>query len=324
MATAGIGTLSGIEDSISCSVCLEIFDDPQIFSCLHSLCRKCVGLLLKDGRIICPQCRVQVLEQDVKANFTLKAVAEWFLGQSQRKTLQLPPSVKAGGEGSQAFAPKEVVCDLCELAAIENYFCSNCERILCERCKRSHLKTTDCEEKSAEKFQIVSTKYEKSLDEKSDVLASEIATVKMILETVLSTYDQEEGKALNANHEAKKEIYQAVDNYFNVQQDLVKRVVTECKQKAELICNTTVMNLSQCREDIQQVKSSGPVQVVRKFKDLSSEFFLKQEITDQLETPALEIKSLNTTTDSLQRCNFLQLIPSFRMKGNHVADLQNR
>ena len=49
------------EENFECPICMEIFVDPRVLSCLHSYCKQCAQRLVKqegDRHVIsCPNCR---------------------------------------------------------------------------------------------------------------------------------------------------------------------------------------------------------------------------------------------------------------------------
>ena len=51
-----------LEEQLNCSICLDIYDDPKLFQCFHTYCRKClVKLVVRDKQgdlsLTCPICR---------------------------------------------------------------------------------------------------------------------------------------------------------------------------------------------------------------------------------------------------------------------------
>uniref|UniRef100_A0A3B1KDY4 Uncharacterized protein n=1 Tax=Astyanax mexicanus TaxID=7994 RepID=A0A3B1KDY4_ASTMX len=81
------------EEELSCPVCCEIFIDPVIMSCSHSVCRTCLQQFWKTkGSHECPVCRRRPSNDITLPNLVLKNVCEAFLeSRSQRSS--------AGSEG---------------------------------------------------------------------------------------------------------------------------------------------------------------------------------------------------------------------------------
>uniref|UniRef100_A0A8C0IHS5 RING-type domain-containing protein n=1 Tax=Bubo bubo TaxID=30461 RepID=A0A8C0IHS5_BUBBB len=71
----------------SCSICLELFQDPVSIHCGHRFCRACITQTW-EGRttnFTCPQCRETVSQQNLRPNWELASIAE------VAKSLKLQP-----------------------------------------------------------------------------------------------------------------------------------------------------------------------------------------------------------------------------------------
>ncbi|XP_069829945.1 tripartite motif-containing protein 59 [Dendropsophus ebraccatus] len=89
-----------LEEEMTCSVCLSIYDDPRILQCSHSFCRKCLEHLIRSsdiyiwrlsvGRLKCPACRgftdVSTGVHSLPVNFALKSIVEKYKSNQQSKT----------------------------------------------------------------------------------------------------------------------------------------------------------------------------------------------------------------------------------------------
>ena len=42
---------------LTCAVCYEMYKKPKYLHCHHSYCEECMAKLLKESKIICPECR---------------------------------------------------------------------------------------------------------------------------------------------------------------------------------------------------------------------------------------------------------------------------
>ncbi|XP_049319003.1 E3 ubiquitin-protein ligase TRIM35-like [Astyanax mexicanus] len=116
------------EEELSCPVCCEIFRDPVIMSCSHSVCRTCLQQFWKTkGSQECPVCRRRSSNDITLPNLVLKNVCEAFLkSRSQRSS--------AGSEG---------VCILHHEKL--KLFCLDDQQPVCLVCQTSkNHKTHDC------------------------------------------------------------------------------------------------------------------------------------------------------------------------------------
>ncbi|KAI0221542.1 hypothetical protein LSAT2_027143, partial [Lamellibrachia satsuma] len=47
-------------EQLSCTLCLNRFDDPKVLPCLHTFCRRCLEEQLRRDRtkrLLCPTCK---------------------------------------------------------------------------------------------------------------------------------------------------------------------------------------------------------------------------------------------------------------------------
>ncbi|XP_034557214.1 E3 ubiquitin-protein ligase TRIM39-like [Notolabrus celidotus] len=82
---------SRLEEDLSCPVCQDIFKDPVILSCLHSLCKDCLQSWWREKEDKeCPLCKKRHSMDILPPNFALKNLCESFLqerGQSSSEDL---------------------------------------------------------------------------------------------------------------------------------------------------------------------------------------------------------------------------------------------
>lgn len=55
-----VGLSETIAQDLTCTICLNIFDNPLITDCGHTYCQQCLQSNLESGRKECPECRKQV------------------------------------------------------------------------------------------------------------------------------------------------------------------------------------------------------------------------------------------------------------------------
>lgn len=73
---------SQLDYKLSCSVCLELFQDPRNLACHHTFCLKCVIKLSKNSKITCPICRHETDIKDASLlpkNYVVSDIAEFLL-----------------------------------------------------------------------------------------------------------------------------------------------------------------------------------------------------------------------------------------------------
>ncbi|XP_062390833.1 nuclear factor 7, brain-like [Sardina pilchardus] len=75
------------EDDFSCPVCCEVFKDPVLLTCTHSICKACLKRFWETkGSRECPVCRRRSSKEEPPLNLHLKNLCETFLQErSQRE-----------------------------------------------------------------------------------------------------------------------------------------------------------------------------------------------------------------------------------------------
>ena len=124
------------DDLTHCSVCREIFTNPQKLLCNHSFCKACVDQLKSFLGVKCPLCSKRTPVREVKADFRLAAFQEKFAAQA--KQLAVEPSVTASA--AECPVPLTEICELCERSE-RNSYCIDCKQWMCNICKGAHLKS---------------------------------------------------------------------------------------------------------------------------------------------------------------------------------------
>ncbi|KAL7864052.1 hypothetical protein AOLI_G00154720 [Acnodon oligacanthus] len=111
------------EEELSCPVCCEIFRDPVVLSCSHSVCKTCLQQFwaIKRSRE-CPVCRRRCpLKSEPPCNLVLKNVCEAFLeSRSQRSS--------AGSEGLCVLHNEKL-----------KLFCLDDQQLMCVVCQASQI-----------------------------------------------------------------------------------------------------------------------------------------------------------------------------------------
>lgn len=127
-----VPSLAGLEEELTCSICLSLFESPVTTPCGHNFCGPCLdvtwsGLL---AGFSCPQCRASFPRRpELQKNTVLCRVVEQF----QSAQPAGPAEEKKGWDGSRS----EVACDSClEAAAAKT--CLTCMASFCLEHLRPH------------------------------------------------------------------------------------------------------------------------------------------------------------------------------------------
>ncbi|KAM9436870.1 zinc-binding protein A33-like isoform 2-T2 [Clarias gariepinus] len=111
------------EEDLSCPVCYDIFRDPVVLSCGHSVCKECVDAFwMKKECQECPVCKQLNLHEPV-CNFTLKSLCDSHLEEySMRYSAGSEQHCSLHNERLQLFCleDKQPVCLICQISQHHN------------------------------------------------------------------------------------------------------------------------------------------------------------------------------------------------------------
>ncbi|CAN0415647.1 tripartite motif-containing protein 14-like [Lampetra fluviatilis] len=102
-AAAAGGRDRGLEEELTCSICLQLYVDPVLLGCPHTFCRECIVSAWHDGACACPECRrvlpfgsKEEMRLQLVKNFKLASIVDRFssLGtEGERLRKELNPSL---------------------------------------------------------------------------------------------------------------------------------------------------------------------------------------------------------------------------------------
>ncbi|MCI4391283.1 hypothetical protein PGIGA_G00132430 [Pangasianodon gigas] len=105
------------EEDLSCPVCYDIFSDPVVLSCAHSICKECLEVFWRRNECqACPVCK-QLNLHDPVCNFALKSLCEAHIEEySQRYSAGSEQHCSIHGEQLNLFCleDKQPVCLTCQ------------------------------------------------------------------------------------------------------------------------------------------------------------------------------------------------------------------
>ncbi|XP_048578195.1 tripartite motif-containing protein 45 isoform X2 [Nematostella vectensis] len=117
-----------LEDEVTCSLCIEHFNDPRVLPCFHSFCRHCLEELAVHsegkGKLVCPLCKAefQISPADVpslKVNFMINSTLSVLLLTSED-------------------SKKKPACESCDSGEPAQGRCNECDHFVCEQCISAH------------------------------------------------------------------------------------------------------------------------------------------------------------------------------------------
>ncbi|XP_076851623.1 E3 ubiquitin-protein ligase TRIM39-like [Brachyhypopomus gauderio] len=133
------------EEEFSCPVCCDIFRDPVILSCSHSVCKTCLQQFWEaKGSQECPVCRRRSSRDYPPCNLVLKNLCEAFLAsRSQRSSAGSEVLCSLHNEKLKVFCleDQQPVCLVCQISkAHKTHNCCPVEEAVCDF--KNKLKTS--------------------------------------------------------------------------------------------------------------------------------------------------------------------------------------
>ncbi|XP_042696959.2 E3 ubiquitin/ISG15 ligase TRIM25 isoform X4 [Chrysemys picta bellii] len=127
-----VPSLAGLEEELTCSICLCLFESPVTTPCGHNFCGPCLDVTWSGlpAGFSCPQCRASFQRRpELQKNTVLCRVVEQFHSAQPAS----PAEEKKGWDGSRS----DVACDSClEAAAAQT--CLTCMASFCPEHLRPH------------------------------------------------------------------------------------------------------------------------------------------------------------------------------------------
>ncbi|NXP88110.1 TRI25 ligase, partial [Passerina amoena] len=138
-------SLSGLEEELTCSICLCLFSSPVTVPCGHNFCASCLELTWAglSGGFSCPQCRATFAGRpQLQKNTVLCRVVEQLQGRSGAKGEEEEENEDGDGDGDGEVGgcwagEAPVFCDSCrEAPAVQT--CLTCTASFCAEHLRPH------------------------------------------------------------------------------------------------------------------------------------------------------------------------------------------
>ena len=115
---------------LTCAVCYEMYKKPKYLPCHHSYCEECIAKLIKESKIICPECRETSTVPpegvaDLPNNFFINNLMD-----------EVTLKRKVDGE-------EKATCDMCVEEGSAIVLCPECVMFLCDHCNEFHKRGKD-------------------------------------------------------------------------------------------------------------------------------------------------------------------------------------
>ena len=109
-----------------CKYCSKVFEEPKVLPCLHTYCKRCIGLILEENEssLFCPICRSEVvLPSKNLDDLPTNVVVVRKLQEFERQKLRQREEDCSGCESGRHLATNR---------------CLECEEFLCADCTQAH------------------------------------------------------------------------------------------------------------------------------------------------------------------------------------------
>ena len=121
--------LRNLTKQVTCSICLDTFNEPKIISCFHTFCCECLEKHArashKQGKFRCPECQAEI---DLPEGNRFDRLPTSFFHNSWLNLL----AVRQSGDGTN------ITCGNCKNRCSNVHYCFDCARFMCSDCLNAH------------------------------------------------------------------------------------------------------------------------------------------------------------------------------------------
>lgn len=115
--------MPSIEESLTCPICLDLFDDPRLLPCSHTFCCKCLHPTINNRSFAkCPLCRYHCIGQILPVNRIVRSLVEQFRQENSHEQRSI--HIHAKCYDCKSYRKLELCC--------------HCDALLCNECHNKH------------------------------------------------------------------------------------------------------------------------------------------------------------------------------------------
>ena len=137
------------KEIVTCPVCFQIYQNPFLLSCMHTVCSKCLAYnvnnnsKLSTSSFMCPICKTKV--KDATKDHSKQAVVDMY----QKHTNLIIKRTQQGDEGASQSQSDEtegkLTCQAClTYTAVVKWKCTGCSKLMCSGCHNVHDTLPSC------------------------------------------------------------------------------------------------------------------------------------------------------------------------------------
>lgn len=115
--------MPSVEETLTCPVCMELFDDPRLLPCSHTFCRKCLHSIVNSHSLItCPLCRYRFIGQILPVNRIVSSLVEQLRQEKFDSNRMIHINAKC--YDCKSYQKLQICC--------------HCDILLCNKCYSRH------------------------------------------------------------------------------------------------------------------------------------------------------------------------------------------
>ena len=245
---------------LSCQVCFEEFTEdgahvPRLLPCTHTLCHSCIGRMIQDRKLECPECRVKHETKNEEECFPQN---KYILSHAKRRSMEDLPT-------NEEF-------ERCEEHGKElNLFCQSpgCEKPVCRTCLKKHRKDHDVvdiedfEELQKDNLLKDISAFISNLDEKVEILSDIKTNIRTRSEGILQqleTKREEVNRSIDEMKERMKKLIDVENRRIDVDIVSVKsntKLLNNIRKSVEKEENMSYNEIMRNKEIIQGIKENN-------------------------------------------------------------------
>ena len=287
------------KDMLHCSICLELFENPQILKCLHTFCNACLSELKKQGPLKCPTCRKYSRDDEIKKDFNKQNLLDIYNKSEANKEKE------ANQPKEQAFQPDRPQvngCQICKKDFIK-WGCIECVKLLCETCKEAHRIIPACSSHRLKPVESIANPKRAKLEQTVANLHQagiRAAKQKQELVQLKNKFEGSKQVALDQIRKAEEEAKREIERHY-----LSVRQVVELHSLKYVVHVDEVLRKWRAVEDLSKRHYSEICQVV-KTNDYLKLIYRTDEACKKVEKDLAKAFTFQTEPDKMPTFPFQQ------------------
>ena len=115
--------MPSLEETLTCPICMDLFDDPRLLPCSHTFCCKCLRSTINNRSVVtCPLCRSRFIGQILPINRIVLSLVEQFRHEKLHENRLM--NINAKCYDCKSYHKLDL--------------CYHCDTLLCNKCHHRH------------------------------------------------------------------------------------------------------------------------------------------------------------------------------------------